>query len=67
MEATMLEASLTEWALNTEVSIPAFPRIFFSQLANRVSELQALDLRYRIYRPEGVSFQRQEEENWRSS
>ena len=25
--------------------------------ANRVSELQALDLRYRSYRPEGVSFQ----------
>jgi len=25
--------------------------------ANRVSELQALDLRYRTYRPEGVCFQ----------
>ena len=25
--------------------------------ANRVSELQALDLRYWVYRPEGVSFQ----------
>jgi len=25
--------------------------------ASRVSELQALDLRYRVYRPEGVSFQ----------
>ena len=35
VEAAVLEAPLTEWALNKEVSIPAFPRISLSQLARR--------------------------------
>ena len=32
-DAAMLEALLTECALKIEVSIPAFPRVSFSQLA----------------------------------
>jgi len=35
MDAAVLEAPLTECALNIEVSIPVFSRISFNQLASR--------------------------------
>lgn len=35
LKAAVLDAPLTEWALNIEVSTPAFLRISFSQLAMR--------------------------------